>query len=158
MEYKLKKKKKKEILKKQVTNRASAASAAGAVTLLSIKGFGLFYSLFQLWPMIFDVLANTGVGAKGIKAGFSPLSCPLPAPEAFFHSPKCANKSQVLVRRQWVCLVPPVQSSHPQGYLNKGWAGREQHPLDELCLCPEGMTKYSPPERSASTATMAIQG
>ncbi|XP_062345260.1 uncharacterized protein LOC134042159 isoform X1 [Cinclus cinclus] len=68
------------------------------------------------------------------------------APETFFHNPNYVNKSQVLVRRQWVCLVIPVQPSHPQGRLNKGRSEREQHPLDELCLCPAGKLKYIPPE------------
>lgn len=87
---------------------------AGILVLFSVaEGFGLFYSPFQLWPIVF-FLANTGVGGKGIKAGFSLLSCFLPAPEAFFHNPKFVNKSQVLVRWQWVCLVPPVQPHIPR--------------------------------------------
>lgn len=53
---------------------------AGIPFLFSVaEGFGLFYSLFQLWPLI-CFLANTGVGGKGIKAGFSLLSRSLPAP------------------------------------------------------------------------------
>lgn len=50
------------------------------------------------------------------------------------------------MRRQWVCLVSPVQPSHPQGCLNKRGSEREQHPHDELCLCPAAMPKYNPPE------------
>lgn len=73
----------------------------------------MFYSRFHLRPVVF-FLANTGVGGKGIKAGFSLLNSFLLAPEAFFHNPKFVNKSQVLVRRQWVCLVPLVQSHIPK--------------------------------------------
>lgn len=107
---------------------------AGIPFLLSVaEGFGLFYSLFRLWPMIF-FLASAGVGGKGIKAGFSLLSCPLPAPEAFFHNAKFVNKSQMLVRRQWVCLVPAAQPSHPERCLNERGSEREQCAPDELCL------------------------
>lgn len=70
----------------------SPGGAAILVLFSVAEGFGLFYSPFQFWPMIF-FLANAGVRDKGINTGFSLLSRPLPAPEASFHNPVCKQES-----------------------------------------------------------------